>query len=159
MQPDYEGMSKFAAIIEQFKEVTYGDLYNSDAKSAGKGKGKRPNAAAAGAKAPNKGKKKKNEDDADSDEEEKKVVAKKKPGKKRNNDEESKTEELDMSMGDVMDDRRTEEDEDLKNRIEDGTISRYTMPQLKDILRVRRLKIGKGTKEELIETLKNYLKI
>jgi ATP-dependent DNA helicase 2 subunit 1 len=38
MQPDYEGMAKFAAIIEQFKEVTYGDEYNRNEIRGVKGK-------------------------------------------------------------------------------------------------------------------------
>eukprot|EP01022_Parablepharisma_sp_SALTPOND_P026506 TRINITY_DN64291_c0_g1_i1.p2 TRINITY_DN64291_c0_g1~~TRINITY_DN64291_c0_g1_i1.p2 ORF type:complete len:789 (+),score=98.96 TRINITY_DN64291_c0_g1_i1:87-2369(+) len=168
MQPDYEGMSKFAAIIEQFKETTFGEGYEFCNDETRKGKGKRPMKDHAGA--PGKGKRKKNGSDVDqseSQDEEKKVPKKKevkKQSKKRGKqqkkeDEESKTEEMDMSMGDIMEDRKNEEDGELKDKFEDGTISSYTIAQLKDILRERRLKIGKASKDALLGQLRNYLKL
>ena len=52
-----------------------------------------------------------------------------------------------------------EDDEELKNKIEDGTISSYSVAKLKDILKERKVKAGKGTKDGLVAELKKYLKI
>jgi len=156
MQPDYEGMSKFASIIEQFK-ATFDGTFDTAEIGKGGAKPRKRNAKEAGLakKAPAKKAKKAEKSNSDNsigshDEEEKKP--KKKPKK---NDEDEKSDE----SIDILDDRINEENDELKEKFEDGTIQSYSVAQLKDIVVSRRLKAKKNTKEGLLETLKKYLKI
>eukprot|EP00826_Nyctotherus_ovalis_P009446 TRINITY_DN1249_c0_g1_i2.p1 TRINITY_DN1249_c0_g1~~TRINITY_DN1249_c0_g1_i2.p1 ORF type:complete len:635 (+),score=225.54 TRINITY_DN1249_c0_g1_i2:60-1964(+) len=123
MQPDYEGMAKFSAIIEQFKQVTYGDSYNHARQhnDRGGGQGKRQ----------------------------------RKGGEKKKKSEEEKGEEMD----DVMNERLGEENEELRNKFEDGSIRSCTVDQLKEMLQSRRIKIGKASKEDLLDKLRGYLQV
>jgi len=121
MQPDYEGMAKFAAIIEQFKEVTYGSEYFQNEIKEMQGKRQ----------------------------------AKSNSGVKKKKVEEDKEDVMD----DIMNDKLNEENEELRNKFEDGTIKSFTVPQLKGILQNRKVKIGKTNKEDILDKLRGYLQV
>ncbi len=153
MQPDYTGMSRFAEIIEQFKDRTFGPDYDFAAHGIGKGRGKRPPKEAT---RETKAKRKKNEDDdgEDEDEEKKAKPKRKRAAKKKGEDEEDADADEPMNDYDLK-----EDDEELKEKFANGSISNYSLAELKDLLKARKLKIGKAGKEEMLEELKKYLHI
>ena len=138
LEPDYEGMSKFAEIIEKFRDETFGGFDFRSVMSKKPAAGGKRGAAAAGASKPP-AKKKKPAASEKSPVEEEKKSKKAAPKKKAAGD-------ADWEIN----------DEALKAKFTGGAVKKCTVPVLKGYCKERGLKVT-GKKQDLLDVLEDYL--